>query len=213
MERKKYQLPLIAELKHLSINLDKLQKECDNFAHKYVDVITANPQLCDNHMELVSNVYDNFHQINLTELNGEGMEYTSNIKERIRRKEEALYNKPTDDYLHSYFKEITDQFVEDKMRVRITKLDPGKKISWHIDYDPTYAVRIIIPIYTNNKVRNLFRVKKNEINLYLEAGKAYFLNTGFAHAVYNNSDKPRIALMFSLNGQKDIENITLENAL
>lgn len=213
MERRKYQLPPVAELTHIDIDLERLQQECDKFAHKYVDVVTANPQLCDNHMELVSNVYDNFHQINLTELNGEGMEYTDNVKERIRRKEEALYNKPTEDFLNSYFKEITDQFAEDKMRVRITKLDPGKEISWHIDYDPTYAVRIIVPIYTNDQVRNMFRVKKEEIDVNLEAGKAYFLNTGFAHAVFNKSDEPRIALMFSLNGQSDIESITLEDAL
>jgi hypothetical protein len=213
MQRRKYQLPPVAELKAIKIDLEKLQAECDKFANKYVDVITANPALCDNHMELVKNVYDNFHQINLTELNGESMEYTDDVKERIRRKEEALYNKPTEDFLNSYFKEITDQFIENKMRVRITKLDPGKEISWHIDYDPTYAVRIIVPIYTNEGVRNLFRVKKEEIDVHLEAGKAYFLNTGFAHAVFNKSNESRIALMFSLDGQRDIEHLALEDSL
>ena len=213
MQRRKYQLPAVAELSHIKIDLQRLQHECDRFAHKYVDVITANPALCDNHMELVKNVYDNFHQINLTELDGDSLPYTEDIKERIKRKEEALYNKPTDDFLNSYFKEITDQFVEDKMRVRLTKLNPGKEISWHIDYDPTYAVRVIVPIYTNDKVRSLFRVKKEEINVHLEAGKAYFLNTGFSHAVFNHSDQPRIALMFSLNGQKDIEHLALEDSM
>jgi quercetin dioxygenase-like cupin family protein len=99
------------------------------------------------------------------------------------------------------------------MRVRLTKLDPGKEISWHIDYDPTYAVRIIVPIYTNDKVRNLFRVKTEEIDVNLEAGKAYFLNTGFAHAVFNKSNEPRIALMFSLDGQRDIDHLALEDSL
>jgi hypothetical protein len=213
MKRRKYQLPPVAELTHININLTQLQLECDKFANKYVDVMTANPALCDNHKDLVSSVYDSFHQINLTELNGESMKYTNNIKERIRRKEETLYNKPTEDFLNSYFKEITDQFIEDKMRVRITKLEPGKEISWHIDYDPTYAVRIIVPIYTNHDVRNMFRIKKYEIDVNLEAGKAYFLNTGFSHAVFNKSNKPRIALMFSLSGQKDIEYLTLEDSL
>lgn len=213
MERKKYQLPVVAEITHINIDLVRLQHECDKFASKYVDVVTANPNLCDNHMKLVSDVYDSFYQINLTELNGKGMKYTDNIKDRIRRKEESLYNKPTDDFLSSYFKEITDQFVEEKMRVRITKLDPGKKITWHIDYDPTYATRIVIPIYTNEKVRNMFRVKKKEVDVNLKAGRAYFLNTGFAHAVFNNSDLPRIALMFSLKGQRDIEGITLNDRI
>ena len=42
---------------------------------------------------------------------------------------------------------------------------------------------------------------------HLEAGNAYFLNIGYAHAVYNHSDKPRIALMFSLDGTQDLESI------
>ena len=84
--RKKYQLPTIAQLTHINIDLPRLQAECDKFASKFTDVISANPALCMNHAELVKNVYDNFEQINLTELNGELMEYTDNIKERIRRR-------------------------------------------------------------------------------------------------------------------------------
>ena len=205
--RKKYQLPVYAELKDIKINLKKLQNEALAFAHKYIDVEEANVGLCDNHKVLVSQVYKNFEQINLTELNGEVIPYTDSIKERLRRGEEKLYNKPTEDYLNSYFKEITDQFVCDKMRVRITKLDPGSTIPFHIDYDPTYAVRIIVPIHTDIRVTNLFKVKGERITTYLEEGKAYFLNVGFAHAVYNNSDQPRIALMFSLDGQDDIDHL------
>jgi hypothetical protein len=93
------------------------------------------------------------------------------------------------------------------MRVRITKLEAGKQIPWHIDYDPSYATRIIIPIYTNTMVENWFKVKGVETNVHLEAGKAYFLNTGFSHAVFNNSYMSRIALMFSLDGQDDLETI------
>ena len=37
----------------------------------------------------------------------------------------------------------------------------------------------------------------------------YFLNTGFAHGVYNEGDEPRIAFMFSLDGQNDITDIRL----
>ena len=81
--------------------------------------------LCDNHMALSKSVYDNFEQINLTELNGEELPYTDSIKERLRRGEEKLYNKPNEKLIGSYFEEITDQFKCDKMRIRITKLDPG----------------------------------------------------------------------------------------
>lgn len=205
--RKKYQLPAYAELKHINIDLEKLQVECDKFADKYVDVRTANPMLCDNHMELTKNVYDNFHQINLTVLDGNALPYTDNVKERIRRKEEFLYNKETEEFKSSYFKEITDQFTANKMRVRITKLEPGTDITMHIDYDPTYATRIIVPIYTNDEVINRFVIKNEVIETNLEAGKAYFFNTGFAHGVFNRSNESRIALMFSLDNQDDLTDI------
>ena len=51
---------------NLDIDLKQLQDACDTLAGKFVDVKTANPMLCDNHMELVAHVYDNFEQINLT---------------------------------------------------------------------------------------------------------------------------------------------------
>jgi hypothetical protein len=207
--RKKYQLPTTAHLPQIKIDLKRLQDELDSWIlrDKFVDVITANPTLCMNHKELVKDVYDNFEQINLTDIDGEVMEYTSDVKERIRRREERLYNKPTEDYNKSYFKEIVDQFKDSAMRVRITRLAPHQSISWHIDYDPSYATRIIIPIFSNDKVENWFRVKGEEINTILEPGKAYFLNTGFAHAVTNNGSLPRMALMFSLDGQSDIDDI------
>jgi len=49
---------------NLNIDLQELQTAFNNIAEKFVDVRTANPMLCDNHMELVDNVYDNFEQIN-----------------------------------------------------------------------------------------------------------------------------------------------------
>lgn len=204
MKRRKHQLPSIYDFK-LDIDLERLRRECDDIASRFVDVVTANPALCDNHVELVKNVYDNFEQINLTELDGEAMEYTDDIKERIRRREETKYNRPTELYEGSYFQEIVNKFQAPAMRVRITKLVPGKQIPYHIDYDPTYATRVIIPIYSNPGVRNLFKRKGIEEEYYLEPGKAYFLNTGFAHAVENTSNEPRIALMFSLDGQQDLK--------
>jgi len=204
MKRRKYQLPCYAELSHIQIDLMKLRAETDRLSHRYVDVRTANPSLCDNHMELVSNVYDNFDQINLTELNGAALPYTADIKERIRRKEERLYNKPTADYLGSYFEEVVKQFKAPAMRIRITKLKPQTEIPFHIDYDPTYASRVIIPIYSDKSVVNAFKVRDEVQECYLEPGRAYFLNTGFSHAVFNRGEHSRIALMFSLDGQQDL---------
>ena len=207
--RTKYKLPTHGELTHIKIDLDKLRAATDILSAEYVDVKTANKALCDNHMALSKSVYDNFKQINLTELNGEELEYTDDIKVRLRRNEEKLYNKPNDKLIGSYFEEITNQFKCDKMRVRITKLDGHTDVPMHIDYDPTYATRVVIPVYTNEKVKNVFKVKGKKVETYLEAGKAYFFNTGFAHGVFNESDEPRIAFMFSLDGQDDITDIKL----
>jgi hypothetical protein len=202
---KKKDLPSLANL-NLNIDLDKLRQECDSLAQKFVDVRTANPMLCDNHMELVEQVYDNFEQINLT-TPSEILPYTISIKERLRRKEEHLYNVPTDDYKDSYFQEIVSQLKAPASRVRITKLAPGKTIPFHVDYDVTYAVRCIIPIYGDRQVVNLFR-RDDKLEAYnLENGNAYFLNIGYPHAVVNLSNKPRIALMFSLNGTEDLAHL------
>ena len=55
----KKDLPTTANL-GFTIDLERLRIETDKLAEKFVDVKTANPMLCDNHMELVANVYDNF---------------------------------------------------------------------------------------------------------------------------------------------------------
>ena len=49
---KKQNLPTVANL-NLDIDLEKLREATDKLAEKFVDVRTANPMLCDNHMELV----------------------------------------------------------------------------------------------------------------------------------------------------------------
>ncbi len=202
---KKNTLPTVANL-NLKIDLTELREATDMLANKFVDVKTANPMLCDNHMELVKDVYDNFEQINLTEPS-KILPYTSSIKERLRRREEHLYNVPTEHYIDSYFEKIVKQCKAPASRVRITKLAPGKMIPWHVDYDVSYAVRCICPVYGGQNVINLFKRDKKLEAYNLEDGTANFLNIGYPHAVVNMSDKPRIALMFSLDGTDDIANL------
>ena len=202
---KKHQLPSIANL-NLDIDLNRLQGEMMRLVEKFVDVRTANPMLCDNHMELVESVYDNFEQINLT-TPSEILPYEASIKERIRRREEHLYNIPTPEYTGSYFEEIVTQLKAPASRVRITKLAPGKTIPFHVDYDVNYAVRCICPIYGDKQVINLFR-RDGKLEAYnLDNGNAYFLNIGYPHAVVNMSKHARIALMFSLDGIDDLAGI------
>lgn len=204
MKKNRKQLPLIAKF-NVNIDLEKLKKECDLFASKFIDVQSANPGLCDNHQKM-SEIYEYFEEVPLTTAT-KNFSPTSSIKERIARREEMYWNAPTADFANSYFKEITDQFKAPVTRVRLTKLPPGKDLVYHVDYDPTYAVRCIVPIYTNVGVKNLFRVKGEELSFFLEEGTAYFLNTGIEHAVVNTSEYPRIALLFSLDGQEDLDNI------
>jgi len=199
----KHNLPTIKDL-NLNIDLNKLRKATDNLAEKFVDVRSANPMLCMNHEELVQNVYDNFEQINLT-TPSEILPHTTSIKERLKRREEHLYNVPTDDYKGSYFEEIVTQCKAPASRIRITKLAPQKTIPFHVDYDVSYGVRCIVPIYGDKNVINLFK-RNDKIEAYnLKDGVANFLNIGYPHAVINMSKKPRIALMFTLDGTNDIQ--------
>ena len=118
-----------------------------------------------------------------------------------------MYNVPTEDYPGSYFEEIVTQCKAPASRIRITKLAPGKMIPWHVDYDVNYAVRCIVPIYGGSNVVNLFK-RDGKLEAYnLTDGTANFLNIGYAHAVVNMSDKPRIALMFSLDGTDDLASL------
>jgi hypothetical protein len=201
----KHNLPTVSNL-GLDIDLTRLRDDVDYLASKFVNVRTANPGLCMNHEELVKNVYDNFEQINLT-TPSETLPHTASIKERLRRREEHLYNVPTDEYTDSYMQEIVRQCIAPASRIRITKLAPGKMIPFHVDYDVNYAVRCIVPVYGGNNVVNLFK-RDGKLEAYnLEDGTANFLNIGYPHAVVNMSDQPRIALMFSLDGIDDIKNL------
>lgn len=202
---KKHELPSMANL-NLDIDLNELQAAMIRLAERFVDVRTANPMLCDNHMELVDSVYDNFEQINLT-TPSEILPYTPSIKERLRRREEHLYNVPTPEYTGSYFEHIVTQCKAPASRVRITKLAPGKTIPFHVDYDVSYGVRCIVPIYGDKNVVNLFR-RDGKLEAYnLQNGNAYFLNIGYPHAVVNMSKHARIALMFTLDGVEDLANV------
>ena len=199
---KKNQLPTIMNL-NLDIDLDRLRASCFELHEKFVDVQTANPGLCMNHEDLVKDVYDNFEQVNLT-TPSEILPHTASIKERLKRREEHLYNVPTKEYTGSYFEEIVTQCKAPASRIRITKLAPGKNIPFHVDYDVSYAVRCIVPIHGDGNIINLFK-RDGKLEAYnLECGNAYFLNIGYPHAVVNMSDKPRLALMFSLDGVDDL---------
>ena len=51
----KHKLPSVADLK-LDIDLDELRAATNKLAGEFKDVRSANPMLCDNHMELVKSL-------------------------------------------------------------------------------------------------------------------------------------------------------------
>ena len=234
--RKKYQLPTMWKFQNKKFDIERLQKEALDLANDYGDVMQTNKALCSNNHELVMSVYKHFKQINLTEFDpngqaptvesceamgktaGTGDESISKIakyklKSRLGKDldpalNEHNYNTPTDKYIGSYFQEVVESFKSDAIRVRLVRLDPGKTLTPHIDYDPTYAVRVIVPIFAEQEATNYFWRKGKEEAYHLEPdGSAYFLNIGFRHTVVNSGNTPRISLMFSLKNQSDLQEI------
>ena len=218
----KYKLPNYIKLPH-KFDIEKLDKNLEKVIDHFQGVMEANKYLCANNHKLVASVYDHFEQINLTVFNGdisndalvtleacESVYKANSARARLRRDnvapelDERNYNLPTELYTGSYFEEVVNSFKSPAIRVRLTKLKPGKELNPHIDYDPSYAVRIIIPIRTNPGVINKFWRKAEYEELKLDSGCPYFLNTGVLHSVQNSGTEDRIALMFSLDGTEDI---------
>jgi hypothetical protein len=114
-------------------------------------------------------------------------------------------------YENSYMRQaIESQFKSTPIRVRLTRIEAGKYLTPHIDYDPTYAVRIIVPISGTENVTNVFWPKNQRVECNMDSdGSAYFLNVGYKHSVEHNGTEDRIALMFSLPTQEDISSLLL----
>ena len=65
--------------------------------------------------------------------------------------------------------------------------------------DHKFRQKVFIPIISEKECVNLFWVKNNVEAVTFTPGNAYFLNTGFKHAVINYSDKDRYTFMITLN--------------
>lgn len=215
---KKYDLPLIKEMSHVDIDSNELKQYTADLHDKFTDVKSTNKSLCAVHEKLVKDVYKNFHQISLTTLRPEvtaeieiddSGSKSNEIKDRLKKAKsvtsinEHLYDYRTD-LIDERIDKILNQFKAKVSRVRLVKLDPNTSIPPHIDYDPSYATRVIVPVIAPKECVNVFWYKNEIKSFYLEEGKAYFLNTGFRHAVMNWSNEPRITFMLSLDGQEDL---------
>ena len=230
-KRLKHLLPLFSVLEHCSLDEDTLTNmvQCiTELKDDFKSVFSANKDLAALHGDLAKSVYENFFQINLTdsvyETNIDSLADSMNLHsvgiQNYRMKmrsvmeptsplNEATYTKKSDTY-HPYshiLDKIISQFKGRTTRIRLVKLCAGTNISPHIDYDPSYSVRIIIPIISDNDCVNLFWYKNTVQTVSFEPGNAYFLNTGYKHAVVNLSKNDRYTLMISVDGTEDINHL------
>lgn len=232
MSSNKYNLPCAYKLSHIKFDLDKLRSALHPFLSKFTNLYEANKGLCENHHQLASSLKDHFFEVSLTTCHApteiQQNKYnvdTEDIRKQSRSRSQKYrlaisrqtdlcglnehnWNIPTKLFQNSYFYECIKEFKSPVIRARLTTLKPGKAISPHIDYNVNYAVRIIIPIYTNNSCWNYFWRRGQKIKFHIPAdGHPWFLNVGLRHSVENLGDSNRIVFMFSLSNTEDIQHL------
>ena len=231
----KYDFPCVYRLSHIKFDLLKLRQALVPFSSQFTDIYEANKGLHLNYDEqLVSSVKDYFFQVSLTKCSVPVKEDSSsknnkNIDKESRSQkyrraiskrtdfpwlDEHNWNVPTKPFKDSYFYECVNQFKNQAIRVRLTTINAGKTVTPHIDYDINYAVRIIVPIYTNKHCWNCFWLKGEKLKFHIPAdGHPWFLNVGLKHSVENEGSENRIAFMFSLAGVDDILHLSGKKAV
>ena len=187
------ELPTVHRFEHMRFDLRRLQREAMKLAHKpgfinFTQQTGVNPS----------------HETT----RGIGNPHTAIATESNLGVTEHLYTEPTAEYLGTYFHEVVQQFQSPAVRVRLVRHHTGTYIRPHVDFDPTFAVRVIVPIFADKAVINHFWRNGTEEQYHLPAdGSAYFLNIRWQHAVTIGGDTPRIVLMFSLSTQQDLAEI------
>lgn len=231
-EKLKYRLPLCAELKSGQLTGQELaqwQNIVKTHDSEFDTALAVNSQLCRFHPHLTTTAYDDLLQIGVTDsvLTNQALDLDhfsqsatlGNYKQKLKLANdinsvfsEHSFTNPTAFY--TKYKNLVTQtltkFQSVPTRIRLVKLIPGRSIPPHIDYDPSYAVRIIIPIISPDDCLNIFWFKNQIQTIHLSEGHCYFLNTGFRHAVVNMSTENRYTLMVTLNGSEDIKDLLTE---
>ena len=221
----KHYLPLFCPLPQYQFDIERIRKEVDCLSDHWTNVLNSNKELSFNHSELVKKLYDHYEEISLTIYNSSQpslsykdfnkLNFSAACNEKLSKHEkhkiktlkklhkpeldERNYNQVTAIYKNTYIRKCVEIIDGSPARVRLVKLKPEKEVNWHIDYDPSYALRLVLPIYTNEKVLNFFK-KDNKIQTthIPSNGIPWFLNTGFPHRVINKGKTDRILLLFSL---------------
>ena len=232
----KHLLPTYSLLEHLCLDSETLSQlvACTaELENDFRSPLEVNKKLCSVHHDLTHSSYNSFFQISLTDTAVMNESITineldnlhetlnaSSLTNNIRLKKhlgtdinsplnEATFTSKTETYrkYSAIFDKVLGKFRGTPSRIRLLKLQTGSSITPHIDYDPSYAVRVIIPIIAEPECVNLFWVKNEVQAVSLKPGNAYFLNTGYKHAVVNYGNKDRYTFMISLSDTTDIQHL------
>jgi len=123
-----------------------------------------------------------------------------------------------------YMMEVINELSEENTRIRLMKVMPGGRLSWHshqydlADYRPENIV-VHVPIVSPEKFRySIINIKQFRFGDFenegltihsknYEAGKATMLNCTHMHNVFNDDVIPRVSIMMylSLNCEKTKE--------
>jgi hypothetical protein len=106
---------------------------------------------------------------------------------------------------HGYLKEVIEATRALKLspyRARITCLAAGKSSRWHIDVPPEkYAVRLHVPIFTNEKC---FFETRTETEHLVADGSAYLLYVNREHRVINEGTTDRYHLIMDVRDMNQV---------
>ena len=209
--------PHIAELP-IELDYDLIEDFLWEHYDKWQDNYTSHRGLAVASNSIASDTYKDVETFHLTECKKEeeledASAYTT--KDKISRKipfsmDEHNWNEPVDFYKGSPLQRHLNGAFQDKLiRVRFSRLRPGGSVPPHIDYNTTYAMRVIIPLSGNKGVENHFWVNGVHKVVEMKQKRCYFLNIGYRHAVYHKGNDLRHYLIASIDGQKDFECIRL----
>lgn len=122
--------------------------------------------------------------------------------------DEKNYDK-RNEFCKGYVNEIMDMLEEHVghvARSRFAVLMPGEEIKPHLDINTDKAIRIHIPLITNEDCVIGVQGKNRKVEMHMPAdGSVWFLNQAYSHWVKNNGNTPRVHLVFVVIGQNGLD--------